>query len=191
MKAFEPVPGSLTSSSGAGVTRLQRAGASFRLRIVGVVDKGGGDVAYPQQGQMVADLCVVGGYTQYPIRPARVSRAGADGDDPTEAVCIPPAYLTAFQMLTATANCLRAKPTPRHRASGTVGTALLDLARHFGLNAIGTCSAANMAVVEGFGAAAIDYRDGDFVDFVETHRPGPWTHCRGRRRVRCHRRRAL
>jgi NADPH:quinone reductase-like Zn-dependent oxidoreductase len=28
-------------------------------------------------------------------------------------------------------------------ASGTVGTALFDLARHFGLKAIGTCSAAN------------------------------------------------
>ena len=45
-----------------------------------------------------------------------------------------------------------------------MGTALLDLARHFGLNAIGTCSAANMPVVESFGAKAIDYRDGDFVD---------------------------
>jgi NADPH:quinone reductase-like Zn-dependent oxidoreductase len=51
-------------------------------------------------------------------------------------------------------------------ASGTVGTALLDLARHFGLKAIGTCSAANMPVVEKFGATAIDYRAGDFVATV-------------------------
>jgi len=51
-------------------------------------------------------------------------------------------------------------------ASGTVGTALLDLARHFGLKAIGTCSAANLPVVEGFGATAIDYRAGDFVALV-------------------------
>jgi NADPH:quinone reductase-like Zn-dependent oxidoreductase len=48
-------------------------------------------------------------------------------------------------------------------ASGTVGTALLDLARNFGLKAIGTCSAVNMSVVEQFGATAIDYRAGDFV----------------------------
>jgi NADPH:quinone reductase-like Zn-dependent oxidoreductase len=33
-------------------------------------------------------------------------------------------------------------------ASGTVGTALLDLARHLGLKAIGTCSAANLPVLE-------------------------------------------
>jgi len=51
-------------------------------------------------------------------------------------------------------------------ASGTVGTALLDLARHFGLKAIGACSAANMPIVERFGATAIDYRAGDFVTNV-------------------------
>jgi len=60
-------------------------------------------------------------------------------------------------------------------ASGTVGTALLDLARHLGLKAIGTCSAANLPVVERFGAAAIDYRAGDFVTSVRqltAGRPG-------------------
>jgi NADPH:quinone reductase-like Zn-dependent oxidoreductase len=51
-------------------------------------------------------------------------------------------------------------------ASGTVGTALLDLARHLGLKAIGTCSAANLAAVEQFGATAIDYRTGDFAASV-------------------------
>ncbi|MGO9418941.1 zinc-binding dehydrogenase [Roseiarcus sp.] len=51
-------------------------------------------------------------------------------------------------------------------ASGTVGTALLDLACHFGLEAIGTCSAANMPAVERFGAVAIDYSAGDFVAAV-------------------------
>jgi NADPH:quinone reductase-like Zn-dependent oxidoreductase len=56
-------------------------------------------------------------------------------------------------------------------ASGTVGTALLDLARHLGLKAIGTCSAANLAVIERFGAAAIDYRAGDFVTAVRQLTP--------------------
>ncbi len=86
-----------------------------------------------------------------------------DGVDPAEAVCIPLAYLTAFQMLTRYRQMPPGATILAIGASGTVGTALLDLARHFGLNAIGTCSAANMAVVESFGAKAIDYRDGDFV----------------------------
>jgi NADPH:quinone reductase-like Zn-dependent oxidoreductase len=40
------------------------------------------------------------------------------------------------------------------------------LARHLGLKAIGTCSAANLSTVERFGATAIDYRAGDFVAAV-------------------------
>ena len=43
--------------------------------IVGIVDKVGPGVADLHEGQMVADLCVVGGYTQYAIRPARVPGA--------------------------------------------------------------------------------------------------------------------
>jgi NADPH:quinone reductase-like Zn-dependent oxidoreductase len=57
-------------------------------------------------------------------------------------------------------------------ASGTVGTALLDLARHLGLKAIGTSSEATLAVIEKFGAAAIDYRAGDFVTSVRQLTPG-------------------
>jgi NADPH:quinone reductase-like Zn-dependent oxidoreductase len=49
---------------------------------------------------------------------------------------------------------------------------LLDLARHLGLKAIGTCSAANLTVIERFGAAAIDYHAGDFVNSVRQLTPG-------------------
>jgi len=134
--------------------------------IVGIVDKLGPGVADLHEGQMVADLCVVGGYTQYAIRPARFLVPVPDGVDPAEAVCIPLAYLTAFQMLTRYRQLSPGATILTIGASGTVGTALLDLARHFGLNAIGTCSAVNLAVVESFGAKAIDYRDGDFVEAV-------------------------
>ena len=115
---------------------------------------------------MVADLCVVGGYAQYAIRPARFLVPVPDGVDPAEAVCIPLAYLTAFQMLTRYRRLPRGATILVIGASGTVGTALLDLARHLGLKAIGTCSATNLATVERFGATAIDYRAGDFVASV-------------------------
>src|SRR5271154_1339734 len=134
--------------------------------IVGIVEKIGAGVVAPHEGQMVADLCVVGGYAQYAIRPARFLVPVPDGVDPAEAVCIPLAYLTAFQMLTRYRQLSPGSTILAIGASGTVGTALLDLARHFGLSAIGTCSAAHMAVVESFDAKAIDYRDGDFVEAV-------------------------
>src|ERR1700730_14112550 len=35
--------------------------------IVGVVEKAGTDVVTPHEGQISADLCVVGGYAQYAI----------------------------------------------------------------------------------------------------------------------------
>ena len=134
--------------------------------LVGVVEKAGSGVSAPRVGQMVADLCVVGGYAQYAIRPARFLVPVPDGVDVSEAVCIPLAYLTAFQMLTRYRRFSQGETILVIGASGTVGTALLDLARHFGLKAIGTCSAANVATVEKFGAVAIDYRAGDFVAAV-------------------------
>src|ERR1700678_3267349 len=143
--------------------------------IVGVVEKLGPGVTAPLEGQMVADLCVVGGYPQYAIRPAGSLVPVPDGIDPAEAVCIPLAYLTAFQMLTGYRHLAGGATILVLSASGTVGTALLDLARHFGLKAIGTCSAANFPVVERYGATAIDYHAGDFVAAVRSltaDRPG-------------------
>jgi NADPH:quinone reductase-like Zn-dependent oxidoreductase len=134
--------------------------------LVGIVEKTGLGVAAPREGQLVADLCVVGGYTQYAIRPVRFLVPVSDGIDPAEAVCIPLAYLTAFQMLTRYRYLPPGATILVIGASGTVGTALLDLARYFGLKPIGTCSAANLPVVERFGATAIDYRAGDFVAVV-------------------------
>ena len=134
--------------------------------LVGIVDETGAGVTALRQGQLVADLCVVGGYAQYAIRPARFLVPVPDGVDVCEAVCIPLAYLTAFQMLTRHRHLPPGATILVIGASGTVGTALLDLARHLGIKAIGTCSAANTAVVKRFGAAAIDYRAGDFVASV-------------------------
>ena len=134
--------------------------------LVGVVEKAGFGVITPREGQIVADLCIVGGYAQYAIRPSRFLVPVPDGVDLSEAVCIPLAYLTAFQMLTRYRRFSPGQTILVIGASGTVGTALLDLARHFGLKAIGTCSAANLAAVERFGATAIDYRAGDFVASV-------------------------
>ena len=134
--------------------------------IVGIVDKTGPGVVTAREGELVADLCVVGGYAQYAIRPERFLVPVPDGVDLAEAVCIPLAYLTAFQMLTRFRHLPPGAKILAIGASGTVGTALLDLARHFKLKAIGTCSAANLAVVERLGAAAIDYRAGDFVASV-------------------------
>jgi len=134
--------------------------------LVGVIERAGPGVTVPREGELVADLCVVGGYAQYAIRPARFLVPVPEGLDPAEAVCIPLAYLTAFQILTRVCELPPGATVLVIGASGSVGTAFLDLARHLGLKAIGTCSARNMPAVERFGATAVDYHAGDFVASV-------------------------
>ncbi|WP_421839823.1 medium chain dehydrogenase/reductase family protein [Novosphingobium sp.] len=135
--------------------------------LVGTVDALGEGVTRPALGEMVADLTVVGGYTQYAVRPAASLVPVPEGIDPAEAVCLPLAYMTAYQMLARAAAIQSGATILVVGASGSVGTALLDLARAMRLRAIGTCSAANLGVVESYGAQAIDYRAGDFAEAVK------------------------
>src|SRR6202790_103492 len=89
--------------------------------IVGVIEKTGAGVVAPREGELVADLCVVGGYAQYAIRPANWLVRVPEGVDPAEAVCIPLAYLTAFQMLTRYRRLAPGATILVVGASGTVG----------------------------------------------------------------------
>src|SRR5437870_3222813 len=85
--------------------------------LVGIVEETGPGVPGQLTGQLVADLCVVGGYAQYAIRPARFLVPVPEGVDPAEAVCIPLAYLTAYQMLTRYRRRSRGATTPLARSA--------------------------------------------------------------------------
>ena len=130
----------------------------------GVVDAVGDGVRDLEVGQPVADMPVIGGYTEYlNVRADRVIPA-PDGLDPAEAVAMVLSYTTAYQMLTRIRDIPPGSKCLVHAAGGAVGTALLELGQLMDLEMYGTASASKKDLVERFGATHIDYRNEDFVE---------------------------
>ncbi len=130
--------------------------------MVGVVDKRGEGASRFQEGQRVADLTVIGAYSEYICLPETRLTAVPEELDPAEAVCLVLSYVTAYQMLHRTARIARGRRILVHGAAGAVGTALLQLGRLLDLEMVGTASRRNHERVSGLGAAPIDYREPDW-----------------------------
>ncbi len=129
----------------------------------GVVDKLGEGVSDLKLGDFVADMPVIGGYTQYLcVDASRVVPCPA-GLNPAEAVCMILSYTTAYQMLTRECTLHKGDKILVHAAGGAVGTAMLELARIMGLTVYGTASKGKHALVRSLGGIPIDYRQEDFV----------------------------
>ncbi len=129
---------------------------------VGVVDKLGAGVDSLRVGQTVADMPVIGGYTQYIVRPANRLVPVPDGVDPVEAVCMPLSFLTAHQMITRVAQLRRGQSILIHGASGAAGSAMLVLGAQMGLKMYGSCHSRKFPLLERYGCIPIDYRNEDF-----------------------------
>ncbi len=132
----------------------------------GEVDKLGPGVTGLSVGQRVVDMPVIGGYSQYCVRPGVSLIAMPDGVDPAAAACLPLSYMTAYQMLHRMRRFQVGDRILIQGASGAVGTALLDLGRQMGLRMLGTCSPAKFELVRSYGATPIDYRGNDIVTKV-------------------------
>ena len=134
--------------------------------LVGVVDAVGDGVTGLETGQMVADLTVLGAYTEYICRPADSLVPVPAGLDPAEAVSLVLSYVTAHQMLHRTARVERGRKVLVHAAGGAVGTALLQLGKLLDLEMYGTASVSKHDLVTSLGATPIDYRSEDVVERI-------------------------
>ncbi len=136
--------------------------------LVGVVDRPGTGVSGVESGQIVAALPISGAYAEFVCLPQDELVPVPAGLDPTEAVSLVLNYITAYQMLHRSAKVRPGQRVLIHGAAGGVGTALLQLGRHAGLEMYGTCSSRGAAAVTELGGIPIDYQHQDFVE--EIHR---------------------
>ena len=90
--------------------------------------------------------------------------------DQAEAVATIDGFLTALPFLREVAQVRPGQVVLVNGASGTVGSAAVQLARHFGATVIGVCSAAHEPLVRSLGAErVIDYTRDDFTDARDTY----------------------
>jgi len=138
----------------------------------GVVEALGEGVTAFAPGDFVADMPVIGGYTQYLCVDSTQLIPAPAGLDPAAAVCMILSYTTAYQMLTRECSLQRGDSILVHAAGGAVGTAMLELGREMGLKVYGTASSGKHDLVRHFGATPIDYREEDFVQRIERETAG-------------------
>jgi NADPH:quinone reductase-like Zn-dependent oxidoreductase len=134
--------------------------------MVGVVDKLGEGVTRFKVGQRVADLTVIGAYSEYLCLPESCLTLVPDGLDPAEAVSLILSYVTAYQMLHRVAKVKRGQRILAHGAGGAVGTAILQLGKLLDLEMYGTASKSKHELIKRLGATPIDYKSEDFAERI-------------------------
>lgn len=108
-----------------------------------------------------------GRHAEFTLAPAEIVTALPDSVEPDLAVCIPN-YAVAWCLLHEAARGTDARTVYVNGAAGGVGSAVVDLCRHAGIEAIaGAGSAEKCAFAEGLGAAhTIDYSEENVADRV-------------------------
>lgn len=139
--------------------------------LVGIIDALGEGVSGLSIGQKVADLTVIGAYTEYICLDAESVVLVPDLLNNAEAVSMILSYLTAYQMLYRCIQVKEGNTVLIHAASGAVGTALLQLGKLLNLRMYGTASKSKHKLIEDMGGIPIDYNSEDFTEIIKKNEP--------------------
>jgi NADPH:quinone reductase-like Zn-dependent oxidoreductase len=137
--------------------------------MVGVVDGVGENVTRFREGDKVADMTVIGSYSEYICVPEKRLIHLPDRLDPAEATSIILSYVTAWQMLHRIAKVKKGQKILVHGAGGAVGMAMLQLGKLMDLEMYGTASGSKHEMIKAAGAIPIDYKTTDFTDYIKNH----------------------
>lgn len=137
---------------------------------VGIVDKTGEGVTGISIGERVADICQVGGNTQYICRQVKNLLRISKEIKATDAAPLILSGMTAYQIFKYAANVKQGDSFLVHGGSGAVGNILLQLCKLHKVKTVSTSSATKTKLLEELGAIGIDYNSVNYFSELEKHK---------------------